>query len=577
MVLSETVTETVTETLPSGTDEADKISLIALDDFLPCPVAEDAQGAGHYLGEKSSSPELRTIDDFSQIYCKGELLDKVQRGNVFPNDSKSFVDLKLKQPEDVILAKFRALLTNNADPDTTTLTNFVNEYFEAAPDAHSLRSLDIIRDVIAKHNGLLGPIRAEGLEENVPVGLAADGRFSARSKLEGGHKWAGPERETGVRLLRSIEIIKNVSRVSSSCQNDTEKPLYDRPTKTDDCLQPGSYIFLFAYSVFWARYYAPSRGPRPESYREDYHEAADLQTEDEKNFLYSELKAGAETGWDFSSRWFIARDGSNRGGLKYIRTTSIIPVDLNAILQMNANYLSEWWLKFGNKDLSAKYKKIAYQLLEAIHEVLWNEQVGVWLDYDIKNKKPRNYFYVSNITPLWTLSYKFSKQYVAERVLQYLRDNEIITKDNQVKFYGTPTSLFNSTQQWDYPNAWAPLQAFIIQGLDYTQDKLAKQVAYRLAEKWLFTNYMGYETSKAMFEKYDVELIGKTGNGGEYEAQTGFGWTNGFAFELLNRYGKTISFNNTQGSYYSKIPGSGYLSGYYPSFMSGRPSFMSAG
>ncbi|XP_008486345.1 trehalase-like, partial [Diaphorina citri] len=110
----------------------------------------------------------------------------------------------------------------------------------------------------------------------------------------------------------------------------------------------------------------------------------------------------------------------------------------------------------------------------------------------------------------------------------------------------TPTSLFNSTQQWDYPNAWAPLQAFIIQGLDYTQDKLAKQVAYRLAEKWLFTNYMGYETSKAMFEKYDVELIGKTGNGGEYEAQTGFGWTNGFAFELLNRYGKTISFNNTQ-------------------------------
>ncbi|XP_026677309.1 trehalase-like [Diaphorina citri] len=52
-------------------------------------------------------------------------------GNVFPNDSKSFVDLKLKQPEDVILAKFRALLTNNADPDTTTLTNFVNEYFEA--------------------------------------------------------------------------------------------------------------------------------------------------------------------------------------------------------------------------------------------------------------------------------------------------------------------------------------------------------------------------------------------------------------------------------------------------------------
>lgn len=72
---------------------------------------------------------------------------------------------------------------------------------QTTPDAHSLRSLDIIRDVIAKHNSLLRPIRAEGLQENVPVGLAADGRFSARSKLEGGHKWAGPERETGVRLV----------------------------------------------------------------------------------------------------------------------------------------------------------------------------------------------------------------------------------------------------------------------------------------------------------------------------------------------------------------------------------------
>ena len=43
-----------------------------------------------------------------------------------------------------------------------------------------------------------------------------------------------------------------------------------------------------------------------------------------------------------------------------------------------------------------------------------------------------------------------------------------------------------------------------------------------------------------MFEKYDVRRVGP-GSGGEYDVQTGFGWTNGVAISLLARYVGTIS------------------------------------
>lgn len=58
-----------------------------------------------------------------------------------------------------------------------------------------------------------------------------------------------------------------------------------------------------------------------------------------------------------------------------------------------------------------------------------------------------------------------------------------------------------SSQQWDFPNAWPPLQAFIIQGLDRTQQKLAQQVAMKLATVWLHTNYKGFSEKSSMFEK----------------------------------------------------------------------------
>lgn len=73
-----------------------------------------------------------------------------------------------------------------------------------------------------------------------------------------------------------------------------------------------------------------------------------------------------------------------------------------------------------------------------------------------------------------------------------------------------PTSNVNSTQQWDYPNCWPPLQAMVIQGLDRTNYKPAQTVAINLAKSWINTNYIGFVNNGTMFEKVIIRIFFKT-------------------------------------------------------------------
>jgi len=68
---------------------------------------------------------------------------------------------------------------------------------------------------------------------------------------------------------------------------------------------------------------------------------------------------------------------------------------------------------------------------------MWNPNKGAWFDWDLKNNKSREYFYASNIVPLWTESYNMSKQKVANAVLKYLSDERIIKLDYSIKYNGT--------------------------------------------------------------------------------------------------------------------------------------------
>lgn len=104
-------------------------------------------------------------------------------------------------------------------------------------------------------------------------------------------------------------------------------------------------------------------GPRPESYYEDYQMAIHMKTENEKLQFYSDINAGAESGMDFSSRWFI-KNGTNEGQLIDIKARSIVPVDLNAIIYFNAKTLAEFHTKLGNSKIALIYENKAQKMYD---------------------------------------------------------------------------------------------------------------------------------------------------------------------------------------------------------------------
>lgn len=112
-----------------------------------------------------------------------------------------------------------------------------------------------------------------------------------------------------------------------------------------------------------ARYIDSSSGPRPESYREDVEIGKEFATEEERQNFYSEIKAGAESGMDFSSRWFINDQGTNNGTLKNVKTRSIIPVELNALLHWNAKIIAEFYGHAGNAAKQAEFEKKAEEIM----------------------------------------------------------------------------------------------------------------------------------------------------------------------------------------------------------------------
>lgn len=126
-------------------------------------------------------------------------------------------------------------------------------------------------------------------------------------------------------------------------------------------------------------------GPRPESYYEDFQTARHFKTELEKKQFYTEMyvqiffylftlfsnlflyifssNAGAESGMDFTGRWFI-KNGTNEGQLFDIKTRSIVPVELNAMIYFNAKTLAEYHTKIGNTNIAAKYQYKSEKIYE---------------------------------------------------------------------------------------------------------------------------------------------------------------------------------------------------------------------
>ncbi|XP_050540084.1 trehalase-like [Daktulosphaira vitifoliae] len=286
-----------------------------------------------------------------------------------------------------------------------------------------------------------------------------------------------------------------------------------------------------------ARYYAPSKGPRPEFYREDYIAAQTFQNEKDKDEFFLNIKSATESGWNFFKRWHTQLNARHLfKNITEIETSKIVPVDLNSILQVNALTLSKWFDMIGDNRKTIKYRAISLMLLKSIQEVMWNPEIGAWFDWDVMYNQSQNNFYASNIIPLWTESFRMPKKLVYTAVLNYLNNNNIIEEsDYTINDYNIHVNMSFRLNSRDYLNVGSPLQAFVIEGFNQLGRPSAKDKAKKMAKVWLRNSY------KLFFENREVSE-GENSDDDEYDFLTGFDWTYGLALEFLKIWGDVATY-----------------------------------
>jgi alpha,alpha-trehalase len=264
------------------------------------------------------------------------------------------------------------------------------------------------------------------------------------------------------------------------------------------------------------RYWDDAGTPRDESYRED----TELARRSGRNArqLYRDVRAAAESGWDFSSRWFA--DGRS---LATINTTEIIPIDLNSLLFGVENAISTGCARAGDRPCVSEFTHRAAARRDAVNRYLWDAAAGVYRDYGWVKQAQVPRVSAATLYPLFVaLASKPQAVAVATAVSRDL-----------LKAGGIVTTPLLSGQQWDAPNGWAPLQWIGVSGLrQYAILPLAETIACR----WMLNVNRVYGEDGKLVEKYDVIATGRLGGGGEYPLQDGFGWTNGVMRKLMELY-----------------------------------------
>jgi alpha,alpha-trehalase len=211
--------------------------------------------------------------------------------------------------------------------------------------------------------------------------------------------------------------------------------------------------------------------------------------------------------------------------------SELIQNEFEGVLKSDSKiYTSGYWLK------QARMRK------GAVNKYLWNEEKGLYFDYNVKTEQQSNFVAASTLVPLWAnLCSKEQARKLVKTAVTLLKEKGGIagcTLESRGEI-----SENRPQRQWDYPNGWAPHQMMIWRGLNnYGYKEEAQELIYR----WLYMitkNAIDYNGT--IPEKYDVVLAthkvfaeyGNVGTDFQYITQEGFGWMNAsyqYGLSLLN-------------------------------------------
>ena len=497
----------------------------------------------------ASSPPPSSVQSPADIY--GPLFRAVQQGHVFA-DGKTFVDAVPKRAANAIMADYARAKPVGAALKAFVLANFTvpGENDRGADDLRThVRALwpQLVRQSVVPVAG------SSALSLPAPY-VVPGGRFREIYYWDSyftmlGLKVDGQQPMVESMLDNFTSLIERYGHIPNGTRtyylSRSQPPYYalmlDLSTNTDPLVAKRRLVALRAEHAFWMkgetclagqpaclrvvqmpdgsvlnRHYDDRDTPRDESYAEDVETAVKAgprpPPETQRN-----LRAGAESGWDFSSRWL--RDPQS---LATIHTTDIVPVDLNSLLWAMERRIAERCRVAADAPCAAAFTTLAAKRKAAINRYLWQRSSARYADWDLSMRKPTASINAAMLHPLFVgLASPAQAKSVAATVRNLL-----------VAEGGLRTTTLRTGLQWDEPNGWAPLQWVAIAGLEANgEPALAKDIARR----WLGTVGAAYAETGKMLEKYNVEQR-TPGGGGEYPVQDGFGWTNGVTSALLDRF-----------------------------------------
>ncbi|XP_035679921.1 trehalase-like [Branchiostoma floridae] len=536
-----------------------------------------AQGGGEDLAN------IAACD--SEIYCSGRLLEAVQNAHVF-NDSKTFVDMKMKSDGDEILRAFDTLVAGGADVTSAdVMQEFLQQWFDPpgselevwepsdwreSPDFLNTVADSSLREwgqqIHQLWNSLGRKIKPDVRDRPhlysmlyvphpviVPGGRFREFYYWFGFIPNGGRVYYTRRSQPPVFTLAMRDYLDKTSMkeytfltwqqcadpalfhaaVATACAD----PALFHAAVATACADPVLFHAAVATAcadpaLFHAAVATACESERLGLLRSDSVSCCCSSPGADPALFHAAVATACESGWDFSSRWF----GSS-GDFSSIRTTDIIPVDLNVFMCACEAALANISLRLGDSGTAARYQAAVERRRTAIDAVLWSDQEGVWLDYNSVTGQHTNRFYASNIFPLYTTCYGdgTARADIEGRVVDYLKKENVLIYPG-----GVPTSTVHSGEQWDFPNGWPPIQHLVIEALAASPVREARQLAQDLAQRWVNVNYRQFARTQAMWEKYDVETGEHPGSGGEYDVQVGFGWTNGVVLHLLDKYGHVL-------------------------------------
>jgi alpha,alpha-trehalase len=491
----------------------------------------------------------------SQLY--GELFHRVQTERLFP-DSKTFADASAKSDPASILRSYLA----SKDREGFSLRQFVDENF-VIPGAVGGDFQTAPREEIRVHVERLWPALTReprdipGVDSLLPLTtryVVPGGRFRelyywdsyfTMVGLQAGdrHDLVADMIENFAGLIDRYGHIPNGARsyqlsrsqppffaamVALQAAHEGEGALIARLPQLErehdfwmsgaaNLARGSAYrrVVRLADGAVLNRYWDDLDIPRDEAYLEDI-EAAKTGSRPHAE-VYRDLRAAAESGWDFSSRWMVGGKDLNA-----TRTTDFLAVDLNSLL-----YQLELTIARGcraarraacDRDMSAR----ASSRKSAMLRLMWDEDLGAFVDYNWRTAARSERLTAAMAYPLFV---GIASREQARRVARAL-------ERGLVKPHGLATTTEDTGQQWDAPNGWAPLQWIAISGLRrYGEPALAGKIA----TGWVAENARVYCKTGKLVEKYNVRDAGE-GAGGEYPVQDGFGWTNAVLVKLLAMY-----------------------------------------